>query len=119
MAKALNTIGYMSFLLRTKTSRFSIENTITMDELEEFTPDKVTKLEDVLEFMPRVNIKEQYTKMLHNGNKLPHYASVEPLEEDKLYLIYDEFNTLCGVGHKDEEMLRMKILLRDPNENLQ
>lgn len=113
IAKQLNTCAYLSFLLRTKTGRFSIENSITLDELENYCEDDhLTYVEDILEFLPKMKVKDEYTTVLHSGNKLPLDCCEVKNESDSYLAVYDFEDNFCGIGIKDEDVFRIKINFR-------
>ena len=80
----LNTIGTMSNLIRTKQGNFSIEESYTLNDIENY---------------PSIEIPDEYLKLIINGNKIPNSFNIKDkvifTKSNKDYAIYiNEFNVL-------------------------
>lgn len=113
VAKKMCTNGYVSVLLRTKTGMFNIEDSYTIDELQAFTPDKVTSVDSVLGDLQELHIKRELDFALHNGNKLPLEGFDKTPIMDVAYRVFDSCGYLCALGMVDEDIFRIKIMLRE------
>lgn len=89
--------AYMSFLLRTKSSCFELENSITLEELSE-NKDNLEKIllkpEVVFENFESIIITEKDKKMFQNGG----FISKRSLKEDQIYQVKDISNVFLGLG---------------------
>ena len=111
ISKNLRTIGYMSDLKRTNVDRFSIENAVTLDELEknknntEFIKKHLVKMEDVFDSLPKITLNNRKKELFLNGVMLTFEL------EDGLYNIYDSFDTYLGTGVIKNRLLKRDIIL--------
>ncbi|QXM06101.1 tRNA pseudouridine(55) synthase TruB [Crassaminicella indica] len=108
----LNCGAYMSFLLRTKSGKFKLNDSITLETLvnlpiEEICSNYMFSMDYPLKDMSRVNIKKQSEKYLLNGNNLymKNIASYDALKDDDMVRLYveDRFIAL-GRVKKNEEL---------------
>lgn len=107
--------GCMESLLRTKVSRFTLENALRLTQIEQITVqvreekgqelsteslgDVILKIEEVFEGYPKLSVREEFTKMLYNGNAMQAEWLVgwqEDLKQQKLR-IYDSKHQFIGV----------------------
>ncbi len=107
--------GCMESLLRTKVSRFTLENALRLTQIEQITAqvreekgqelsteslgDVILKIEEVFEGYPKLSVREEFTKMLYNGNAMQAEWLVgwqEDLKQQKLR-IYDSKHQFIGV----------------------
>ncbi len=107
--------GCMESLLRTKVSRFTLENALHLTQIEQITAqvreekgqelsteslgDVILKIEEVFEGYPKLSVREEFTKMLYNGNAMQAEWLVgwqEDLKQQKLR-IYDSKHQFIGV----------------------
>ena len=73
-----NILGYggcMEELLRTKVERFNIENALTLSQVENLLSngqleDYILPIDEMFQDYPKAYIKEDYQKLLYNGNEL-------------------------------------------------
>ncbi|TCO79897.1 tRNA pseudouridine(55) synthase TruB [Marinisporobacter balticus] len=94
----------MSFLLRTQSGKFTLDDTVTLEELEKASTYEIESkylfaMEYPLTFMPKVNIKEESKKYLLNGNNLylKNIASHDDFTHDARVRLYVE-NQFIGLG---------------------
>ncbi len=111
IATKLNTVGYMKELNRTKVGKFSIQNAITIEELEEnfnnvqFISEHFVSIEKFFEDKQSITIPENRLKHLLNGVKLSFNLN------DDIYKLYDEKNNFIGIGSVNSHLLKREIIL--------
>lgn len=93
----LNTIGTMSNLIRTKQGNFSIEESYTLNDIENGNY-KPLSIHEFLNY-PTIEIPDEYLKLIINGNKIPNSFNIKGkvifTKSNKDYAIYiNEFNVL-------------------------
>ena len=93
----LNTIGTMSNLIRTKQGNFSIEESYTLNDIENGNY-KSLSIHEFLNY-PSIEIPDEYLKLIINGNKIPNLFNIKDkvifTKSNKDYAIYiNEFNVL-------------------------
>lgn len=108
--------GHMSFLLRTSSGRFNLENSITLEELEEFnesgTLDKyLYDIDYVLNNFKSVTLKSSALKYYSNGGIIDskRFSTDGINENDEFVRVYSDGNFL-GVGKliKDNKTISLK-----------
>lgn len=110
IAKKLGTIGYMENLIRLKVGEFSIENSITLEEiLNAENPYNVLEkniitLEEFFKEKETINLSEKRLQLFLNGVNL-----TEP-KQDGIYKIYNN-NNFIGTGTLKEQKLKRDIIL--------
>ena len=110
IAKALQTVGYMKSLIRTKIDEFSVDNSIFIEELEknkadeEWLKNKSYEVEDILNYFPKYYISEKNFSLFINGTLL----NVEL--DDGIYNIYIHEKYLGTGVVKNKELKRDVIL---------
>lgn len=110
IAKKLGTIGYMENLIRLKVGEFSIENSITLEEiLNAENPYNVLEkniitLEEFFKEKETINLNEKRLQLFLNGVNL-----TEP-KQDGIYKIYNN-NNFIGTGTLKEQKLKRDIIL--------
>ena len=110
IAKKLGTIGYMENLIRLKVGEFSIENSITLEEiLNAENPYNVLEkniitLEEFFKEKETINLNEKRLQLFLNGVNL-----TEP-KQDGIYKIYNN-NNFIGTGTLKEKKLKRDIIL--------
>ncbi len=73
LAKELKTVGYMSFLVRTKVGVFTLDETCTLEEIAQYnsnTKDFFLPLDYPLFDLPYINLSENDAKKATNGNTI-------------------------------------------------
>ena len=106
IAVKLGTIGYMKELNRTKVGRFNIENSITIEELEnnkEDIEEKIITMQELFKEYPRVNLKKEQLEKFLNGVK------INIKLEDGIYNIYEK--EYIGLGIVKDNKLKRDIIL--------
>lgn len=88
--------GHMSFLLRLKSGRFDINETITIEDLKNMSKDellaKMTPIDTALSINKRVDINDRACELLKNGVKidLMRYVKDELLSEEYVLVYHNE-----------------------------
>lgn len=101
IGKKLGCGAYMETLLRTRVGQYMLEDSITLKQLEtykeEITPYMHT-IEALFKKYPEVTIKEDYNKILYNGNPLSFKAAVAlPKEPVDFIRVYDNEGKFIGL----------------------
>lgn len=107
---ALGCGAYMSFLLRTQTGNFNIDNSYILEDITslEDVQKYIYKIDEVLK-MESVYIEECYTSKILNGNQLvlnDYYS-----EETKLVKVYLKPDNFVAIGKINGRMLSIEKLL--------
>ena len=115
IAKKMGTIGYMKELNRTKVGIFDIENSITIEELEEnkdnetYLKKHIISIEDLFIELygdeNKVMLSERKIELFLNGVKLTQALT------DGLYRVYDEKGTFIGIGSVKHRLLKREIVV--------
>ena len=115
IAKKMGTIGYMKELNRTKVGIFDIENSITIEELEEnkdnetYLKKHIFSIEDLFIELygdeNKVMLSERKIELFLNGVKLTQALT------DGLYRVYDEKGTFIGIGSVKHSLLKREIVV--------
>lgn len=109
IGKSLGTLGFMSFLIRTKCAGLDIADSVTADEIREpgGMERAVKPLESFLNGMPKVTADASLAKLLLNG------ASVRFDGDDQDSLrVYIE-DTFTGIGRLENGRLKVTTFLSD------
>lgn len=99
IGRAAGSAAHMSFLLRTKSGNFCINDAVTLEEIAELNPSEyfINPL-DYLENMPKVVVTDAVRTSVLHGNKF----SISDLKIDVLknekYLIIDKERNLLALG---------------------
>ena len=111
IAKKLNTVGYMKELNRIQVGEFHIENSITIEELQEnqekqeYINSKIITIEKLFENKEKIVLNEKRIKMYLNGVRL------EENKPDDVYKIYDLNNKFIGLGIIENKKLKRDVVL--------
>ncbi|MBE7032253.1 MAG: tRNA pseudouridine(55) synthase TruB [Ruminococcaceae bacterium] len=104
---ALGCGGYMSKLTRTKTGRFCIEDSFTLEQIEEMLERGDTGfMVPVAEALPeycRITLADKNAKKVRNGIKI----SVEGLNEGETYRVFDESGEFLILAQQTEGTLEV------------
>lgn len=106
----LNTGGHMSFLLRTSSGRFTLKETVTLEQLHVLQPEEIERsylfpMDYPLLEMPSVHIKPHSIKYLLNGNNMldKNILRHDPIQENQYVRVYAEQKFMAiGVVKKEE-----------------
>lgn len=115
IAEKLGTVGYMKELNRTKVGIFSIQDSITVEELEKYSTDKeklngyLIKIESIFSKIygdnNKIKLDNRKLELFTNGVKLSYNV------EDGLYRIYDVTSEFIGIGSIKNGLLKREIVL--------
>ena len=104
IAEKLDTVGYMKELNRTKVGDFSINNSITIEELENDKSNNFITIEDYFKNYKNIKLNEKKLQLFLNGVKLTWTLS------DGVYKIYSNENFI-GIGTIKNNLLKRDIIL--------
>ena len=108
--------GHMSFLLRTSSGRFNLENSITLEELEEFNNNGILEkylydIDYVLNNYKEVNLRQSAVKYYSNGGIIDskRFSTNNLDENDEFVRVYSD-GIFLGVGKllKDNKTISLK-----------
>ncbi len=113
LGKALGCGAVMTELRRTKANGFSIENAVTLVELEGLVNENradtvITSVEKALSAYPEIRVSEPQAKRFHNGGSL----SCERLKgnfDAGIYRVYSPDSKLLGLGEIDGEKTELAV----------
>lgn len=105
---ALGVCAHMSFLLRSRTGMFTVEDSYSIAELEEMKAqgklfDALTGIETVLSDLPAIHLAADDAQKLRHGRTV----GGEELKAGQLYRVYGE--EFLGIGSVQEEGLKLKL----------
>lgn len=103
IAKRLDNVGYMSALNRIKVGEFSIEEAITIEQMQEGSIFYQT-IEELFQNKPKITITPNRLNPFLNGVKL---TMKEP---DDVYRVYCEMDFI-GIGIVEKEFLKRDIIV--------
>ena len=104
IGQALGCGAYMSYLLRTRTGNFYIDNAIKLDDIHKFLQnnklnDILLPMDIVLSEYKKIIVLNKANKFLYNGNKISfnYLKNKENLQQNEKVIVYDEDNNLIGI----------------------
>lgn len=107
IGEALGCGGHMSSLVRTRSGRFEIENTVTLEEIERRAQESdfgfIIPLEDVLGEYKKVILAEKNAWRVRNGIK----TSVAGVCEGETYRIFDEQGNFLALARQENGSFAM------------
>lgn len=107
IAKKLNTVGYMSDLLRTRVGEFDIQNSVTIEELKEGNNINIISIEQFFKDKENIILDENKLKHFYNGVKI----SID--KKDDVYKVYNKEQQFIGIGVVKNELLKRDIILNN------
>lgn len=111
IANKFDTVGYMKELKRIQVGNFKIEDSITVEELEnsknnpEFLQNKIISIEDLFVNMDSIILNDKKLQLFLNGVKLTQNY------EDGVYKVYNENNIFIGIGIVQKNLLKRDIVI--------
>jgi len=110
IAEKLNTIGYMTDLKRTIVGEFNLEDSITLNELEDIIKENksskaIIEIENFLKNKQEIVLNDKEIQLLLNGVKL------EKNLLDDIYRIYDSNNNFIGIGECFNNKLKRDVII--------
>lgn len=113
LAIELNTVGYMSCLIRLSSGAFEISNAKTIEEIASDPTSAVLSLEYPIQSLLRLDVPKKYYKMLYNGVRIANFADFSSNITDIVqYRIYCN-NEFFGVGNFVDNKLVLNYRLID------
>lgn len=107
IAKKINTVGYMSDLLRTRVGSFDIQNSVTIKELKEENNINIISIEQFFKDKENIILDENKLKHFYNGVK------ITTSKQEGIYKIYNIKNEFIGIGVIKNELLKRDIILNN------
>lgn len=104
IAERLGTVGYMKELNRIQVGDFKIEDSITIDQLDEQVNQKIITIEKFFENKEYIELSEKGLKLFLNGVQLTYHL------KDEIYRIYNNGNFI-GIGTIKNELLKRDIII--------
>ncbi|MBQ3522898.1 MAG: tRNA pseudouridine(55) synthase TruB [Clostridia bacterium] len=103
----------MTELRRTSANGFSIENAVTLEELEQFvsenrTDEVITSVETALMSYPEITVTNPQANRFHNGGALD-YARLHGDYPVGIYRVYSPQRKLLGLGEIKEEKSDLSV----------
>ncbi|QCX32283.1 tRNA pseudouridine(55) synthase TruB [Caloramator sp. E03] len=93
IGRKLGCRAYMSFLIRTQTGKFTLENSHILDEISLENIKKIAIRTDYALEMKNLYVDKKFYKNIINGNKFPisNFSEFKDNEKVKIYIEPDEF----------------------------
>ena len=104
IAEKLGTVGYMKELNRTKVGEFSIDDSITIEDLQNGNYNNFITVEDYFKNYKNINLNEKKLQLFLNGVQLTWNF------EDGIYRVYCD-NKFIGIGSIKNNLLKRDIIL--------
>lgn len=104
IAEALQSIGHMSLLTRTRSGGFSLEESYTLQELAAMTDDEIKSrlrpIEEGLKHLPSIEVDEQVKDKIMHGQKLKQF---NPPVTEETVMLYDDEALAIYMPHPEKE----------------
>ena len=104
IAEKLDTVGYMKELKRAQVGEFLIENSITIEELENDVEKNFITIERYFEKYPKINLNPKKLQLFINGVQLTQEL------QDGIYTIYSQ-EKFIGIGTVKNKLLKRDIVI--------
>lgn len=105
LAQKLGTVGYMTYLCRTRSGEFKLENAVTIEQFQSSPFEYVTPIDSVINDFGRIDLQGMVGQKALNGVK------IEVRQDGAMHpLIYVD-GTLVGVGEVQNGFMRIKTRL--------
>ena len=113
IGEKLGVFATMTQLNRAKTSVFSQENSININELtKENINDYILSMEEALEKYDKIVVNKKYVKLLVNGVRVADGRfTKDKVINNKLYRVYDDENNFIGLGERNDAGFKIEKLL--------
>lgn len=107
VAGKLNTVGYMMDLCRTKVGEFNIEDSVTIEQLENDSncSEFLISIEEFFTSKDSIQLNQKQLNQFLNGVMI----SVDL--QDDIVCVYDEYNSFIGIGICKNKYLKRKIVI--------
>ena len=120
IGKKLGCGACMMKLTRTRVGRFMLDDTLTLNQISALVlkgeiEDRVVAIDKIFSDYPEITFAEEYSRYLHNGNKLSREQIPADVEiTDERYRVYDSGKCFIGVYEfRDEVLYPVKIFYED------
>lgn len=113
IGEKLGVFATMTQLNRAKTSVFSQEKSININELtKENINDYILSMEEALEKYDKIVVNKKYVKLLVNGVRVADGRfTKDKFINNKLYRVYDDENNFIGLGERNDAGFKIEKLL--------
>ena len=113
IGEKLGVFATMTQLNRAKTSVFSQEKSININELtKENINDYILSMEEALEKYDKIVVNKKYVKLLVNGGRVADGRfTKDKVINNKLYRVYDDENNFIGLGERNDAGFKIEKLL--------
>ena len=113
IGEKLGVFATMTQLNRAKTSVFSQEKSININELtKENINDYILSMEEALEKYDKIIVNKKYVKLLVNGVRIADGRfTKDKVINNKLYRVYDDENNFIGLGERNDAGFKIEKLL--------
>lgn len=113
IGEKLGVFATMMQLNRVKTSVFSQEKSININELtKENINDYILSMEEALEKYDKIIVNKKYVKLLVNGVRIADGRfTKDKVINNKLYRVYDDENNFIGLGERNDAGFKIEKLL--------
>ena len=113
IGEKLGVFATMTQLNRAKTSVFSQEKSININELtKENINDYISSMEEALEKYDKIVVNKKYVKLLVNGVRVADGRfTKDKVINNKLYRVYDDENNFIGLGERNDAGFKIEKLL--------
>ena len=113
IGEKLGVFATMTQLNRAKTSVFSQEKSININELtKENINDYILSMEEALEKYDKIIVNKKYVKLLVNGVRVADGRfTKDKVINNKLYGVYDDENNFIGLGERNDAGFKIEKLL--------
>ena len=113
IGEKLGVFATMMQLIRVKTSVFSQEKSININELtKENINDYILSMEEALEKYDKIVVNKKYVKLLVNGVRVADGRfTKDKVINNKLYRVYDDENNFIGLGERNDAGFKIEKLL--------
>jgi tRNA pseudouridine55 synthase len=113
IGEALGVGATMTKLKRSKTSKFTEEESINIDNINsENIENYIISIEDALDTYKKLIVLNRFSKLLINGVKVfDKRFTKDNVELGKLYRVYDESGSFIGLGKSDHQGFKIEKLL--------
>ena len=113
IGEKLGVFATMTDLNRSKTSVFSQENSISVNDLTEENIDNyIVTMEEALNKYEAITVHGKYVKLLVNGVRVADSRfTKDKVINNTLYRVYDENNNFIGLGERNDAGFKIEKLL--------
>ena len=112
IAEKLETVGYMKELIRLQVGNFKLEQSVTIEQIEEnkdnplFWQNHVISIQTFFNHLPMITLKEKENTLFVNGVKLPKKL------KDGYYNITINTGEWLGIGKIEQQYLKREIVTK-------